>query len=431
MRLLCHFEGTQYIACGEILVSFDHAISGDIRQFEFQHGKSSQIIAVAISIDGKFVYAAYSNKFICCWDVLTGKVLGNVQHSKRPTAIVYVATSPIRTALIISDKAGLIWGMDVPLFQKQVLLAGHTASVITDMATHGKYIATADRDEKVRISNFPRMDMIQSFCMEHTNVVTSTTFMNLHESSLLLSCGWDHRLCLWNYMTGEVVDTVHYELLNRDTCKAALSLNQETGEDSEAIPNNNEVFEPSTGTITDFNIETDAPEDLAEKSYDENIAGSYPVKVVTSLNSAIVAVIFKNDKNVKFYNIQKTVIDGGYSFGAEIIKELLAVPCDVCFTNSDDLIVLLPKPFFLQIISLSLSNGRPDNLAAAVPAIQINEFNDMFFIVSAFQKVCMNQGFEFFQQLVSTEDGVDAEKGAFKNFSFFFLNINANRFILP
>ena len=423
MRLLCHFEGTQYIACGEILVSFDHATSGDVRQFEFEHGKSSQIIAVAISIDGKFVYAAYSNKFICCWVVLTGKVLGSIQHSKRPTAIVYVATSPTRTALIVSDKAGLIWGMDVPLFQKQVLLAGHTASVITDMATDGKYVATADRDEKIRISNFPRMDMIQSFCMEHTNVVTSTTFIKLQENSLLLSCGWDHRLCLWNHMTGEIIDTVQYELPHRDVCKIVLSLNHEIlrGEDS-VIPNNSTVFEPSTEVATEFDIEKDTPEDVAEKTYDENIAGSYPVKVVTSLNSAIVAVIFKNDKCVKLYNINRTAIVGGYSFGGEVIKELLAVPCDVCFTNSDDLIVLLPKPFFLQIFTLSLLNGGSHNLTtAAIPIIEINEFNDKSLIVSAFQKVCIDQGFEFFQQLVSTEDGVDAEKGAYEKFSSFLI----------
>ena len=403
MRLLCHFEGTQYVACGEILVAFDHARLGQIRQFELSSGKGSQIIAVAISLDGKFVYAGYANKFICCWDVLTGNILGSVQHSKRPTAIVYMETSSSRSALVVSDKAGLIWGMDVPLFKKQVLLAGHTASVITDMSTDGRYIATADRDEKIRISNFPRMDIIQAFCMAHTNVVTSTTFVKLQESIFLLSCGWDHRLCLWNHVNGTAIDIVQYELPKSDDVSKVMIITS-----SETILEEHNSNAP-TSAVPDIDIEADVPEDSTEKTYDENIAGSYPVKVVTSINTALVAVIFKNSKYIKLYNINNSADAGGYSLEGEVTKELLAVPCDICFTSSDELIVLLPKPFFLQIIELKLLNGSSNN--SAVSPLEVNEFDDKFSIILAFQNLCNDKQFEFLQQLVSTEDGADAEKG--------------------
>lgn len=408
MRLLCEYEGTFYIASGETLIAVNHRFTGRLKQYALPSGKGSQIIAVTVSSDGKNVYAGYANKSICCWDALSGDVLGMVTHSKRPTALVYTVANDKdglpRSALVVSDKAGLIWGMDVPLFKKQVLLAGHTASVITDMDSDGTYIATADRDEKIRISNFPRMDNIESFCLAHTNVVTSISFLRYENDSIMVTCGWDHRLCLWNHANGSTHDIIHYELpINNE---AASVEGEFTGNNnssltaSESIP----VIEKNDGK-TDADTEAEAAEDSTEKTYDEEVAGHYPVKVVAAPNSHLIAVIFKNQSSVKIYNTEK---DGSnepvklYSFGKEMLHELQATPCDICFTNTNELIVLLPKPFFMQIITFEII---PTGIITA------SDFDDKLSVISAFKTTCMEQNIDFSQQLVSTEDGVDAEKG--------------------
>ena len=54
----------------------------------------------------------------------------------------------------------------------RILLLGH-CSLVTDMilSPDGAYIATCDRDEKIRVSQFPKSYEIESFCMGHSQFV--------------------------------------------------------------------------------------------------------------------------------------------------------------------------------------------------------------------------------------------------------------------
>jgi WD40 repeat protein len=416
MRLLCQFEGVQYVACGEFLAAINLKKPEEIRKYEFTAGQGSQIIAVTVSLDGKFVYGGFANKYIACWDTSNGTVRGSILHSKRPTAIVYTESlapdnlsgnTELRSALVVSDKAGLIWGMDVPLFKRHVLLAGHTASVITDMTTDGTFIATADRDEKVRISNYPRMDTLQAFCMAHTNVVTSISFVKHEAQKLLVSCGWDHKLCLWQYQTGATYDIHHCDSSSSDVTKSSTSLAPTTATtDTDVGKTNGGVIE--TVQLGDTAIEdsleaekdADGVDDTTEKVYDEDSAGHYPVKIVAAPNSARVAVIFKDMPFLKTFDIIRN--DGAvptYSFGDEQVKMLSAVPCDICISSTNDLVVLLPKPYFIQIFSLPISGDT---------GIESSDYSR---VISIFQSLCIEKGLDFKQQLVSTVEGEDAEKG--------------------
>ena len=422
MRLLCQFEGVQYIACGEFLAAINLKEAEEIRKFEFAAGQGSQIIAVTVSLNGKFVYGGYANKYIACWDTSNGAVLGSILHSKRPTAIVYTESlaldsvsgiTGLQSALVVSDKAGLIWGMDVPLFSKHVLLAGHTASVITDMTTDGTFIATADRDEKVRISNFPRMDTLQAFCMAHTNVVTSISFVNHEAQKLLVSCGWDHKLCLWEYQTGLAYDIYQCDSSSSDHARTSTSFattSAITDTDGGAAEggvietmqlgdaaNGEDSLQAGAEKDTDEK-DADGVDDTTEKVYDEGSAGQYPVKIVAAPNCAQVAVIFKDMPFLKTYDI--ILKDGAvpaYSFSNEQVKKLSAVPCDICYSSTNDLVVLLPKPYYIQIFSMPITGDAG--------------LNDHSSIISLFQSLCIEKGLEFKQQLVSTVEGEDAEKG--------------------
>src|SRR5690606_28966124 len=61
---------------------------------------------------------------------------------------------------------------------------------------------SSDRDEKVRVSRFPDLETIVSYCLGHSSVVSSVAFLSVANQPLLVSASWDHRLCLWNPQNG-------------------------------------------------------------------------------------------------------------------------------------------------------------------------------------------------------------------------------------
>ena len=109
------------------------------------------------------------------------------------------------TLLISGDVAGDSYAYN--LLQKgQRLLLGHTASMLTDIAivdrddiassSRRRLLLTADRDEKIRISQFPDSYILEGFLLGHTAYITA--FTTIPSSYLAVSCGGDMTLRLWN-----------------------------------------------------------------------------------------------------------------------------------------------------------------------------------------------------------------------------------------
>lgn len=64
-----------------------------------------------------------------------------------------------------------------------------------------RYIVTSDRDEKIKVSNYPATHDIEAFCVGHKEFVSSVTFFN--QEKFLVSASGDKTLRLWNYETGQ------------------------------------------------------------------------------------------------------------------------------------------------------------------------------------------------------------------------------------
>ena len=70
-------------------------------------------------------------------------------------------------------------------------------------------LLSSDRDEKIRVSNFPKTHQIHTFCLGHKSVVASIVVpVSLADETLVISAGCDGRVCIWNYMTGELKHSV-------------------------------------------------------------------------------------------------------------------------------------------------------------------------------------------------------------------------------
>lgn len=66
-----------------------------------------------------------------------------------------------------------------------------------------RYIITCDRDEKIRITNYPQTKVIESYCLGHLEFVPAIAELKIPSNdNVLLSISGDKTLRLWNYVDG-------------------------------------------------------------------------------------------------------------------------------------------------------------------------------------------------------------------------------------
>ncbi|KAG8818020.1 tRNA (guanine-N(7)-)-methyltransferase non-catalytic subunit trm82 [Serendipita sp. 399] len=88
------------------------------------------------------------------------------------------------------------------------LIVGHTSSLLCMiLSPDEQFIITADRDEHIRVSRFPRGYNIERYCLGHTKYV-SAIHLPAHLPGRLVSGGGDRHLYLWDYMTGDLLDQI-------------------------------------------------------------------------------------------------------------------------------------------------------------------------------------------------------------------------------
>lgn len=360
MKLIENLDGYYFVALGSVVlkvITSDPA--AEVQVIRTDKSGDSHVVTLTVSRETGHLFVGFSNKVVCSFSLSSLELIGSIVLRKQPTAIQYSsfsATAVDRTAdankvhhvLLASDKAGEVFAVDAPLLQKQVLLSGHTASVITDLAIHkstsAHYVATADRDEKVRISHFPDMENIHTFFLGHTKVVASVCFVELNGRVLALSTGWDHKLNLWDAHSGALVQSLSFlpESEKAETSVEAKEEEAEEGAEADAAGAEAEPVETAEGE----------EEDLEGKVYDEISAGNYPMKVVSNqaLHSgaeALVSVLFKGLAVMK---VLRVAVSGSSFVLSEVASvALAAVPVDVLFVSANELSVLLPRPHGLLV----------------------------------------------------------------------------------
>ena len=166
---------------------------------------SLDILCHTFSEDGLRFAMVTDNKKLLVWEVAHWDNKLSLNVPRRPTCIKFCnLTSNI---LVVSDKAGDVHKYTLNQESKEPsLLLGHL-SMVLDVAfsPDDKYIISADRDEKIRVTLFSHPYIIHSYCLGHTRLVSSLQVLS---DKLLLSGGGDSCLRLWDYTTGEELDRV-------------------------------------------------------------------------------------------------------------------------------------------------------------------------------------------------------------------------------
>lgn len=119
--------------------------------------------------------------------------------------------------LLAADKSGDVYSFSVVEPSKAgELKLGHLSMLLAmTLSPNDKYVITADRDEKIRVSHLKSPYKIQSFCLGHLEFVSSLLVPPRHPNWLLSGSG-DGTMKLWEYESGRRITSWDLKQL-RDT----------------------------------------------------------------------------------------------------------------------------------------------------------------------------------------------------------------------
>ncbi|XJO75738.1 hypothetical protein BDV3_006368 [Batrachochytrium dendrobatidis] len=144
-----------------------------------------------------------NNKDMQLWRRIPGKswsLLNTRPIIKKTQCILF---SPCGEYVFLGDKFGDVYRNAVEDPKKPAeLILGHV-SMLTDMSwsQDGKYIITADRDEKIRVSKYPHAFDIERFCLGHEQFISRILVL----SNVVVSGGGDPFLIVWDYLAGTIL----------------------------------------------------------------------------------------------------------------------------------------------------------------------------------------------------------------------------------
>ncbi|CAI5516308.1 unnamed protein product [Closterium sp. Naga37s-1] len=224
--------------------------SSDGAEQAVSHGDAVRAMCVdptgrvmATAGDDKIVYLwvreeqSPSNSWICCHKEKVSKRVSAMGFSSDGRWLLFADKFGVVHALAVPSPADLAaqnggGGEGKRAVETAKQLLGHCCSIITCLAvSHGnRFIATGDRDGKIRVSVFPDHPLegaheIQSFCLGHTGFLTALAFVGEPASAkhsetdgavaagdgsqqLLLSAAADATVRLWDPVDGRCLQVL-------------------------------------------------------------------------------------------------------------------------------------------------------------------------------------------------------------------------------
>ncbi|XP_061278505.1 tRNA (guanine-N(7)-)-methyltransferase non-catalytic subunit WDR4 isoform X2 [Bos javanicus] len=161
---------------------------------------SDTVLASTFSKSGSYFVLTDDSKRLILFRTNPWQCLSVRTVVRRCTALTFTASEE---KILVADKSGDVYSFSVlePHGGGRLEL-GHL-SMLLDVAVSpdDRFVLTADRDEKIRVSWAAAPHSIESFCLGHTEFV-SRIFVVPNHPELLLSSSGDCTLRLWEYRSG-------------------------------------------------------------------------------------------------------------------------------------------------------------------------------------------------------------------------------------
>ncbi|KAI8451066.1 WD40-repeat-containing domain protein [Phakopsora pachyrhizi] len=173
--------------------------------------------------DPQLLVSTGEDKLLKIWKLPTLSLISSRELVKRPTSI---AISPDGKSIVIADKSGDVY--DLPINcpsdtefladpdQEEVSneslsktlkpIAGHVSVIISialiPPGQSDSLLVTADRDEHVRLSNYPNSWSIYGYLLGHSRFVSALLWVDCEgiDGGVLLSGGGDDEVYVWDHL---------------------------------------------------------------------------------------------------------------------------------------------------------------------------------------------------------------------------------------
>lgn len=243
--------------------------------------------------------------------------------TKRAGCLAFSTVQDNLDVIIAGDLTGdaTAFPLDRPNHKGRLLL-GHTASMLTGVrvALQGTVLLTCDRDEKVRISQFPNTAIVQGYLLGHKAFVSCMDVA----MKWCVTCGGDSTVRLWNITTFQEVSQVDTQ--EKLPTRVAISLHGSfVAVIYEGLPTL-DIYQLDNGTMT-----------LMEQQQ----CSAQPLAVVFSTDSDFFVLISAPDYLVSYSIESNKVIakEGTFSAIQELAKDI-TMPTSVMEMDKNGVIKL-------------------------------------------------------------------------------------------
>ncbi|XP_059825012.1 tRNA (guanine-N(7)-)-methyltransferase non-catalytic subunit wdr4 isoform X1 [Hypanus sabinus] len=200
--------------CGE---PFVYDCTAETR--EADAGDSDEIVAFAFSPSGTYLAVSADNKQLILFRTRPWQCLSVRYAVRRSTSLAITAGED---QILLADKSGDVYSFSIQDPQRPgQLQLGHLSMLLAVVVSpEDRFVITADRDEKIRVSLLEQPYTIEAFCLGHHEFVSELCIPPNHPQ-LLLSGSGDGTIRLWEYQSGMELDCFKMSEIQASGCQKA------------------------------------------------------------------------------------------------------------------------------------------------------------------------------------------------------------------